>query len=62
MTTKKHLERRVAPRREKRERYNSIEEGILTRNQLTTLRNKELQTIDKASHQENLKELVAYDG
>ena len=45
-----------------RKKENSIEHEILTRNHLTTYRNVELKTIDKASFQQKRKELVAYNG
>jgi hypothetical protein len=45
-----------------RKKENSIEDEILTRNHLTTYRNVELETIDKASYQQKRKELVAYSG
>ena len=46
----------------KPKKRNSIEKGILIRNQLTTYRNVELETIDKASYWQKRKEQVAYDG
>jgi hypothetical protein len=46
---------------EKTERKrNSIEDGILTRNHLTTYRNVELETIEMASYWQKRKEKVAY--
>ena len=46
----------------KPKKRNSIEKGILIRNQLTTYRNVELETIDKAWYWQKRKEQVAYDG
>ena len=40
---------------------NSNKDGILTRNQLTTYRNVELETINKASYWQKRKEKVAYN-
>ena len=40
---------------------NSNKDGILTRNQLTTYRNVELETINKASYWLKRKEKVAYN-
>ena len=45
-----------------RKKENYIEHEILTRNHLTTYRNAELETIDKASYLQKRKELVAYNG
>ncbi len=45
-----------------RKKENSIEDEILTRNHLTTYKNIELKTIDKASYQQKRKALVAYNG
>ncbi len=41
---------------------NSNKDGILTRNNLTTYRNVELETIDMASYLQKRKQQVAYDG
>ena len=46
----------------KPKKRNSIEKGILIRNQLTTYRNVELTRIEMASYWQKRKELVAYDG
>ena len=46
----------------KPKKRNSIEKGILIRNQLTTYRNVELETINLASYWQKRKEKVADDG
>jgi predicted ATPase len=61
-TTKEHVERRVAFRRQTERKKILLKHEILTRNHLTTCRNLEIETIDKASYQQKRKEQVACNG